>query len=530
METDDAPELKQEACEGYVELQSTIETGNPGKGKFNAFSLHDEWKNLLIDAENYGSSICKYELELGPLVQGELDYATKTASYTASVKYSESDRYKKTIGIIKEGYKKTYKDDWSSDLPKEWPLYSVSSKKDAVYNVNGALIFECKYDFGIQLYDEFINAFEATIDLYHFDNGSYNFRLIGLYDFEFNIVDESGKELIDGKRVLLRAQTNTFRISGIPTEVMDLIDNDKAFFKPVATYLKYGKYNEAKDLAESWRGRKFLENLSESKLNMDKIVFHGVNLDGEKKQKKVELAFDWKRQGDVKNELEKRKNSLVEIPMGTFIAIPGQNYSMSTTEVTQKLYEAVMGENPSCFKNDDNPVETVSFYDAIYFCNKLSEYKGKTPVYSVNGNILVDTWNYEPHKRKYIKGKIEQNTSADGYRLPTKEEWVYAARGGKKNKFSGGNSVNSVAWFYINSAYKTHPVARKKANNYGLYDMSGNVWELVWDSDNGYFPFCKCGGSYTSSDSGYIFEEDYSSKEGLLNDDIGFRIVYNNSN
>ena len=67
------------------------------------------------------------------------------------------------------------------------------------------------------------------------------------------------------------------------------------------------------------------------------------------------------------------------------VKIPGQNYKMSKTEITQKVYESIMGENPSGFKGENNPVENVSWYDAVYFCNKLSEKCGYTPVYSVNG-------------------------------------------------------------------------------------------------------------------------------------------------
>lgn len=207
------------------------------------------------------------------------------------------------------------------------------------------------------------------------------------------------------------------------------------------------------------------------------------------------------------------------------VSIPGTGYSMLNTEVTQKLYTSVMGSNPSDYKGDNNPVENVSWYDAIYFCNKLSKKLGLTPVYAVNGKTDVATWNYTPHNGNSIRGQVTQNTKANGFRLPTTEEWEYAARGGQNYTYSGSNDLNEVGWYAGNSGGKTHPVAQKKANGYGLYDMSGNVRELCWEVFTTRETSPCCGGYFDEWDDYCTVTSRYRKNAYDPNSRIGFRIV-----
>ena len=124
------------------------------------------------------------------------------------------------------------------------------------------------------------------------------------------------------------------------------------------------------------------------------------------------------------------------------------SYYIGETEVTQELWQAVMGSNPSKFKKAKRPVEQVNWEDCQEFIRKLSQMTGRK------------------------------------FRLPTEAEWEFAARGGvmsRSYKYSGGNNVDDVAWYAGNSGYKAHPVKTKQANELGLYDMSGNVDE--WCND-----------------------------------------------
>ncbi len=170
------------------------------------------------------------------------------------------------------------------------------------------------------------------------------------------------------------------------------------------------------------------------------------------------------------------------------------SYYMGQTEVTQALWQAVMGTNPSKYKGTTNPVDNVSWNDCQTFIRKLNSLTGKT------------------------------------FRLPTEAEWEFAARGGKKSKaykYSGGNNLGNVAWYGDNSGAKPHPVATKQANELGIYDMSGNVWEWCqdWYSGNYYSSSAQTDPIGPNSGSDRVL------RGGCwLNGAVSCRVLYRNGN
>jgi len=175
------------------------------------------------------------------------------------------------------------------------------------------------------------------------------------------------------------------------------------------------------------------------------------------------------------------------------------SFWMGKYQVTQAQYKAVMNNaDPSYFTGDNLPVEQVSWYDAIVFCNRLSMMEGLTPAYQISGSTDPSVWGAVPatwdDPLRVIWDTVEIVSGSTGYRLPTEAQWEYACRAGTTTAFNWGtNQITSAqANFYaIDYLYNGSPAGEYRgtttavgtfaANGFGLYDMHGNVWEWCWD-------------------------------------------------
>jgi hypothetical protein len=155
--------------------------------------------------------------------------------------------------------------------------------------------------------------------------------------------------------------------------------------------------------------------------------------------------------------------------------VNGHAFELGETVVTQKLWQEIMGYNPSQVKGDQNPVHDISYIDCMTFCNLLSMKLGYQPYYHMIANQSVPEYK---QYRKFIRNK--KNLKEPGFRLPTSIEWQYMVKDGVQ--FENQDELGEYAWLNFNSHQKIHPVKTKKPNHLGFYDVIGHVWE--WCSDH----------------------------------------------
>ncbi|MEV4618798.1 formylglycine-generating enzyme family protein [Asanoa sp. NPDC049573] len=184
-------------------------------------------------------------------------------------------------------------------------------------------------------------------------------------------------------------------------------------------------------------------------------------------------------------------------------------YLLAAFPVTQAAYATVTGERPSAAAPGERlPVESVSWWDAVRFCNGLSAREGLTPAYRVDGEDV--SW----------------DRAADGYRLPTEAEWEHACRAGTTGPRYG--PLDEIAWYRGNSGDRIHEVGGRQSNAWGFYDMLGNVWDWCWDIYD-----AEVYGSYRVLRGGGWFDEQWSCRASVRRrshptfrvDDVGFRVA-----
>lgn len=512
---DSALSNPQASFEKYNKIADAMEKGNPGLDEYsNPEDIQEAWRTILEKFELYWTEHCprnftfsrlrkyitKKNVRVPFVVESEnpenpelvekktvyKDEEVDVANYIVSVDSDFSLKYLEMLRIVQTGFRRARKPDWK--MPRNWPVDSVFMNEN--------------YDYGNVAILSYSGNSPASL---------VRVKEMTFFDLDFDLKDKSGRTFLKSGRKLVGSGDVLFEDvdENIAKQIDSAIENNSIQYSPTELRLIYGSPDRISNYDRDW-----LENLPSKNVSLNEVLFRN----GYEK---------YKREHNVINEAE-----AFILASELMVSVLGDgnlsSFEISKTEITQKLYKDVMNENPSGFKGSNKPVENVNWYDALMFCNRLSEICKKTPVYKVNDFTDTDEWDYEPHYGRHILGKLTIDESANGFRLPTEEEWMFAAHCGANKEetiYSGSDNLDVVAW-YKKNAFKTHDVATKEKNSLEIFDMTGNVWEWCFDdADEIGVTRLAHGGSWNYDHRYCKIDDIYIRNPHQHFDCLGFRVV-----
>lgn len=499
-------EKAKEAYDAFVKLEAVIKDGKPGYGEFDEFSLYDDWVILLKDCERYFTENPAHCFLLSAPQKGDIDRATRTATYTVTVTSGFSEKAVRILNDLQGGMKKSRKKDWT-EISEDWPFVSVyaNSFKEGSYLKNGVALF---YQDGDKikisgtnnvmggkrivaaafansawvLSDSDVSVKEVAKDLGRSDRymtrnerraENLGLEVFGsmmagmaqtmsnfsLYDITLAIVDENGKELAKGARMFLDNNKKAYSFSGINQDTMKLIDGGKAKVVPVLLALEYGK-PEKNGIT---RDRTWLKPLPEIKYDVAKAVWSAaedIDIIATVKANAADRAAWENFKGNFKKvektsfipnlyEIHVWNGDEKKIPLITkpiFLS----SFEIEKTPLPMWTYEKVMNVTYESYKKDEFAYD-ISWYAAIVFCNRLSVLHGYTPCYAKSGSTDVEAWGTIPRNRDSAAwDAITCDFFADGYRLPTAAELQYVKENAQNLELTvpeeNSKTANSTYW------------------------------------------------------------------------------------
>ena len=477
-------EKGKDAYDAFLKLEAVIKDGKPGYGDFDEFSIYDNWVLLLKDCERYFTENPAHAFYLSAPQKGDIDRTTRTATYKVTVTSGFSEKAVRIVNSLADGLKKSRKNDWT-DISEKWPFVSVlaTSFKEGSYLKDGIAIFYQNGDEikisgtknvmgGKQivaaafansawvLSDSDVDVAKATKKLTDTDRymskgdrmsyeiqqnflgafaavAAQTMNNFSLYDITLAIVDENGKELIKGSRLLLDNNQKEYTFSGVSQDIMKLIDSGKAKVVPTGLFLEYGKPAKS----GITKDRTWIKPLPEIKYDVKQAAWSQENnID-------VITKFEKDSQQAAENAklaeaLKEFTNDFVKIEKNTFtntnLIYSGRNgytefkrdvilssFFISKNPISKEVYESITRIKREHKNYWGNRIETacMSWYEAVQLCNKLSVMNGLTPCYAIGGNTDVDTWEKKPKENDVtFWNSITCDFFANGYRLPTLAE------------------------------------------------------------------------------------------------------------